>query len=191
MARMTRRSRTEIYALMALLVILALALYGEFGSEATLGVFQPADVPFHPLGITDPTLRLDLLARLGRQEYKGPHRNIFSEAPLPPPQTAKIVPAAQQQPAAPPVPSGPPPLVVPATFFGIVTDINSGKMKAVFSGSENDVYVVPEGGILMGQYRVDKIGPNTVDLEEISSGRKATLTLAPPVQNSMPSQGQP
>jgi hypothetical protein len=189
---MTKRMRVETYILIALLAILGLALYVERGSDVALGGFQATNVAFQPLAVADPTLRLDLLARLGREQYKGVQRNIFSEGPLlPTPRAPKVIPTAQQQVSAPPVPSGPPPLVVPATFFGIVTDIDSGKKKAVFSGSENDVYVVPEGGILMGQYRVDKVGPNFVDLEEVSSGRKTTLTLAPPVENSEPSLGQP
>jgi hypothetical protein len=190
MAELTKKSRNEIFVLIGLLVILAFAGRSYFYQGAAFVGFQVTDAKFLPLEVTDPALRLDLLSRIRREQYSGVHRNIFSAAPLPPPvQPGKIIPTGQPT-VTNPVPVAPPPLVVPATFFGVVTDMNSGKRKAVFSDSQDDVYVVAEGGVLLGQYRVDKIGKNSVDLEEISSGRRTTLTLAPPEDNSQPSQAQ-
>jgi|SRR5579864_6304472 hypothetical protein len=189
MAEMTKKTRIEIYFLLGLLALLAIELYANRSGEAAIAGFQVGEVQFQPIGVSDPALRLDLLARIQKEEYKGEHRNIFSAAPLPPPVVRTPQPLPTVQPAVTP-PAGPPPLVVPATLFGIVTEVSTGRRKAVFSGSESDVFIVAEGGTLLGQYRVDKIGKNSVDIEEISSGRKTTLTLAPPENSSQPSEAQ-
>lgn len=191
MPSMTKKTRIETYVLAALLILLAIVvLYTNRAREAAFAGFQVGDVSFRPLGVSDPALRLDLLDRIQKEEYKGEHRNIFSAAPLPPPvsRTTQAPPPVQPPVVAPP--TGPPPLVVPATLFGIVTEVSTGQRKAVFSGSENDVFIVPEGGTLLGQYRIAKIGKTSVDVEEISSGRKTTMTLSPPADSSQPLQAQ-
>lgn len=189
MAEMTKKRRLETYALLVLLVFLAYVFYVDRGREAVFMGLGTSDAPFRPLEVSDPALRLDLLNRMQHEEYKGEHRNIFAAAR--PPAPVSHVPKSPPIIAPPiPRPSGPPPLVVPATLFGIVTEVATGQRKAVFSGAENDVFVVPEGGTLMGQYRVDKIGANSVEVEEISTGRKATLILATPAESSSLLQAQ-
>ena len=189
MAETTKKRRLETYALLVLLVLLAFVFYVDRGRESGFMGLSTSDAPFRPLDVSDPALRLDLLNRMQHEDYKGEHRNIFAAAALPAP--VSHVPKAPPIIAPPvPQPSGPPPLVVPATLYGIVVEVATGQRKAVFSGSENDVFVVPEGGTLMGQYRVDKIGANSVEVEEISTGRKTTLTLAAPVESSPLLQGQ-
>lgn len=185
-----KKRRFETYALVVLLAFLALVVYVERGHEAAFVGIQIGDTQFRPLGVSDPALRLDLLARIQNEEYNGAHRNIFAAAPLPPPivRPANVAPLVQTP--AIPQPVAPPPLVVPATLYGIVTEVSTGRKKAVFSGGENEVYVVLEGGTLLSLYRVIKIGINSVDIEEISSGRKTTMTLAPPVDASQPMQAQ-
>jgi hypothetical protein len=175
--KVTKKTRYEIGALAVLLAVLALtgryALHSQSGAVA--GVF--ADSPqFHPLDVPDPSLRLDLLARMQKEKFNGRDRNIFSAAPLPPsPAQIEARKAAQQ---APLLPVGPPPLTVPANFYGIVTDLATGQKRACFSANADDVYIVPEGGTLMNQFRVVKIGNNSVELQEISTGRTTTLVLA-------------
>lgn len=184
MAETSKKTRFETYALVVLLLVLAVVAYGFFGRNGTLPGFQGPDAAFRPLGVSDPALRLDLLDQLQKAEFKGGHRNIFAATPLPSaaPKAPKIAPVVQ----APviPQPVAPPPLVVPASLYGIVTEVSTGTRKAVFTGGDNDVYIVPEGGTLLGLYRVDKIGNNSVDVEEISSGRKTTLALASPADSS-------
>jgi hypothetical protein len=192
MVAMTKKTRIESFILVALLALLAVVtLYMNRAREAAFAGFQVGDVSFHPLGVSDPALRMDLLDRIQKEEYKGEHRNIFTAAPLPPPVVRSSQPPPTVQPPVVAPPSGPPPLVVPATLFGLATEVSTGRRKAIFSGSENDVFIVAEGGTLLGQYRVTKIGNNSVDIEEISSGRKTTLTLAPPADSSQPLQAQP
>lgn len=189
---MTKKSRYEAYALAALLVVLAAVWYtGRAHEDVFTGVHASDDGKFEPLNVPDPSLRLDLLRHIQSEQYNGQHRNIFSEEPLPPPPSVVAAQkAAQSVPAAPPPP---PPLTVPATFYGIVTDPATGQRRACFSNTDN-VYILPEGATLLNEFRVVKIGNNTVDVEEISSGRSTTLTLPQPAAGTpnMPSQmGQP
>lgn len=184
---MTRKTQYEIYFLSALAVVLALALYsiGHSHDVGFMGVHAD-DGKFEPLNVPDPSLRLDLLDKIQKEQYNGQHRNIFSAEPLaPPPSVVQAQKPVEPVMTAPP----PPPVTVPATFYGVVTDPSTGKRRACFSANTDDIYILPEGGTLLNQFRVTKIGNNTVELQEISSGRSTTLTLpvgeqdpnAPPV----------
>jgi hypothetical protein len=122
-------------------------------------------------------LRLDLIENLKKFQYEGPRRNIFSTMATPAPAPVE---AAAPIIAAPPVTlPGPAPLVVPATFFGRITDRSSGAQRAFFSEGDN-VYVVGLGDTLMSRFRVVQIGDSTAELEEIASGRRTTLTMEKP-----------
>lgn len=170
--------RNQIYVLIALLVILVLTVWLNRNQAPALTGVVTANQKFEPLNVEDPTLRMDLLERIHKQEYAGRHRNIFSAEPLPPPPSAM---KTNLPPPPPMPPPPPPPLEVPATFFGYSTNPQTGKRRAFFTNSD-DVFVVDEGGTLLNRFRVLKIGNNSVDLEEISSGRRATLTLELPAQ---------
>jgi hypothetical protein len=65
---------------------------------------------------------------------------------------------------------------VPAVFFGHVTDARSGARRAFFSEGE-EVYVLGVGEVLLSRFRLVQIGDTTAELEEMSSGRRTTLTL--------------
>ncbi|HKV29209.1 MAG TPA: hypothetical protein VJN90_13135 [Candidatus Acidoferrales bacterium] len=188
---MTKKARYEIYVLGALLIVLAIAAYSSQSRNSVFTGVSASDVKFTPLDVPDPSLRLDLLDRIHKEEYKGRHRNIFSAEPLPPPPSV----LANQQAAArgPVTPPPPPPVTVPATFYGIVTDLNTGRKRACFSANTDDVYIVPEGGMLLNQFRVVTISSNSVEVEELSSGRRTTLMLAQPTDATgvPPQQGQP
>jgi hypothetical protein len=185
---MTKKARYELYVLGALLV-LAIAAYSSQSRNSVFTGAGVSDVKFTPLDVPDPSLRLDLLDRIQKLEYKGQHRNIFSAEPLPPPPSALAAQqAAAQGPVAPPPPV---PVTVPATFYGIVTDLHTGQKRACFSANVDDVYIVPVGGTLLNQFRVLSIGNNSVEVEELASGRHTTLMLAQPTDQPSPQQGQP
>jgi len=186
---MTKKTRYELYALGALLVVLAIAAYSSQSRNSMFTGASASDIRFTPLDVPDPSLRLDLLDRIQKEEYKGQHRNIFSAEPLPPPPSV----VATQQPAMPVAPPPPPPVTVPATFYGIVTDLRTGQKRACFSANADDVYIVPVGGTLLNQFRIVTIGNNSVEVEELSSGRRTTLMLAQPTDGPPPApqQGQP
>jgi hypothetical protein len=152
--------------------------------------FRPSDDPmktpsvtglFAPINVDNPALRLDILQRFLNLQYKGTHRNIFvAAAPPPPPLPAPVTPVS----VAAPVPTGPPPLTVEAKYFGFVSDSKGSHRRAFFATSNNDeVFVAGEGDTVLGRFRVVRITSTTADLEEVSSGRRATLILEEPGPN--------
>ncbi len=183
--------RNQIYLFVALLVILVVTIWLNRTQAPALTGVVAANQKFQPLSIEDPTLRMDLLDRIHKQEYTGTHRNIFSAAPPPPPPSVLKRNSLPLPLASPPAP---PPLEVPATFFGYSTNPKTGKRQAFFTNGD-DVFVIDEGGTLLNRFRVLKVGNNRVDLEEISSGRRATLTLELPQQlprsQELPPRDQP
>ncbi len=163
--------RTQAIALAALLVVLAIVVYFNWRKAPESVVVSSADEKFQPLPLENPSLRLDMLERIRRLEYKGTHRNIFS-ATLPPPPAPKVDPKKTG-------PAGPPPvepLAVPAKFFGYASDPQGGHRRAFFSNGE-DVFIVAEGEMLLNRFRLVRIGNTTAEVEEIASGRRATLAL--------------
>jgi hypothetical protein len=142
-------------------------------------VVSSADEKFRPIAVENPALKLELLERLKKLQYQGSHRNIFSSV-APPPASAVPPPGIAPPPiTAPSGPSGPAPLVVPATFYGFVTDAQTGMRRAFFMEGEN-VYIIAVGEMLLGHYRLVQIGNSSVELEETSTGRRATLTMEEP-----------
>ena len=165
--------RIQIVVFVVLLVVLAWVVSSRLGRGPELGAVLFANEKFEPLAIRDPTLRLDLLERVRKLEYKGTHRNIFSASLPPKPQLAPVV----QTPApGPQVPSGPPPLQVPYRFYGYKENPRTGRRTAFFTDGDN-VFIAAEGDTIRNQFRVLKIGNQSCDVEEISTGRRATLQL--------------
>jgi hypothetical protein len=176
--------RNQRIMLGVLVVILGMTLY-FFGpwqkGDATVKPAGAAE-KFVPLNVDNPALRMDILKRFLRLEYKGMHRNIFSATlPPPPPSEASKKPPVNVPPLAP---AGPPPLIVEAKYFGYVSDQNGSHRRAFFATNNNeDVFIAGEGDALMGRFRVDRITNTTADVEEVSSGRHATLILEGPGPN--------
>lgn len=177
---MTRR--TEIYLFAGLLILLVGAAYYFFTNRSD-GTGLPgvlaADTKFQPLDVQEPALRMDLLEKIRKLEYAGSHRNIFVAAPPPAPK-----PAGQAVQSAPvfvgprPLPP-PPPLQIPAEFFGYASQPHGGRRVAFFT-SGDDVLVVGEGETFLGRFRLDRINNDSADVEEISTGRHATVPMVQP-----------
>jgi hypothetical protein len=172
--------RTQIYLLIGLVVVLAIAVYNypHFGrpDAASVSGVMAADTKFQPLDVQDPGLRIDELKRLSRQDTSGSHRNIFVAAP--PPSAVATTPtvAGDRYPQLPPPP---PPLQVPAEFFGYASQPGSGKRVAFFTAGD-DVLVVAEGDKFLNNYRLLHVGNESAEVEEISSGRHQTMPLVEP-----------
>jgi hypothetical protein len=175
---MTRRNQIATGLLVAILSLLAYQIYGYTRPAGAVVVATAAGPGFVPLAVENPALRMDLLDQLKKFEYEGPRRNIFSTGPVvpvaPPPQP--VAPPISVGPVALP---GPPPLVVPATFFGRVTDKSSGASRAFFSQGD-EVYVLGLGEVLLSRFRLVQIGETTAELEELNSGRRTTVTMEQP-----------
>ena len=141
-----------------------------------------------PMSI-DPTLKLDLLAKLQTINVEGSHRSIFdfaqppAEKPEPVKAAAKPVPspivpikddpvkAAADAEAA--KPKAPP---IPLKFYGYVNPAGQPVKRAFFMEGE-DIHVVTEGEVVKKRYKIVRIGVNSVVVEDTQFGSEQTLPL--------------
>ena len=168
------KRRIEIGVLALLLAVIALLAYRYWRPAPEAAGTSPAYGKFEPLAVENPSLRLDMLERIRKFAYPGgQHRNIFV-ATLPPPPPS----ATQKKAQGPVAPPPPPPLEVPAKFFGYAADLRTGVRRAFFASPDGEnVYILAEGETLLGRFRLLRIGNSTAEVEEIASGRRATLVM--------------
>ena len=151
---------------------------------------RPEDRP-DPTTI-DPTLRLDLLAKVQGIEHAGSTRNLFqfSAPPAPPapklpdvkivPKTPaqiaeeKIQEAAKTSAAAAAV--KPPPAPISLKFYGYSTLRREGRKRAFFLDGD-DILVAEEGEVVKKRYKVIRIGLNSVVMEDVDSKVQQTLAM--------------
>jgi hypothetical protein len=127
----------------------------------------------------DPTLRLDLLASSEQTLYEGRGRNIFisqaEEVVIPKPSAAgatdvKPVDPGYQRPTIPP----PPP--IPLKFYGFAS--SPGEPKKIFLKQGEDVFVAGEGEIVNRRYKVIRITPTSVEIQDmVYSGPPQSIPL--------------
>ena len=174
-------SRQKRIALLAgLFALLLYILYVSNRSPEIAPVVSSANESFRPIAVENPALRLDLLNRLKKLQYEGSHRNIFSNVAAPPVSAVPPPPSAVvPPPIIPQGPTGPAPLVIPAMFYGFVTDAKTGMRRAFFMEGEN-VYIIGVGETLLGRFKLVQIGNSSVEMEEIGTGRRTTLTMEEP-----------
>jgi len=176
--------RARLFLLLGLLVVLAGALYFSSRRQGPgmSGVLAD-DTKFQPLEVQGPQLHLDLLEPNKKPEPPGTLRNIFLAAPPPAP---KAPPVKAPPPFVGPKQSPPPPpLQVPATFFGYASRPSSGRRVAFFHNGD-DVLVVPEGDTFLNGLRLVHIGNDSADVEEVSTGRHATVPMVQPEGGATP-----
>ena len=172
--------RTQIWILVVLLGVLAAVYLANRSQMPGLQGVLASDSKFQPLNVDEPQLRLDLLAKLQKLQYPpGPHRNIFSAVALPVVPTAAEIAKANHHYPGVDRPPPPPPVEVPAQFFGYASMPSSPRRLAFFLNGD-DVLVVQEGSVFLTRFRLDKIGNDSADVEEISSGRHATVQMVQP-----------
>jgi hypothetical protein len=134
----------------------------------------------------DPTLKLDLLAKLRSAPIEGGSRSIFEFAQAPPPPPPKVAPikpgpqvAANAKPAAPPVDAkpAPPPLPpIPLKFYGYV-DSPRGATKRAFFVDGDDIFVAGENEMIRNRYKIIRIGISSAIVEDITNNNQQTLPL--------------
>ncbi len=123
----------------------------------------------------DPRLRLDLLKLSEDTEYKGAGRNIFrAEAEIPKPVESPIKKAGTSPPPPPPT-SPPPPPPINLKFVGFAR--GTGEPTKVFLTQGDDIFVAAEGEIVNRRYRVLRINPNSVEIEDVLSNNRQTIPL--------------
>jgi hypothetical protein len=175
--------QTQIYVLIALLLLAAYVYYAERSEGPGMAGVLASDATFHPLDVEEPHLRLDLLDKIKKLDYSGSHRNIFVFGPPPPPpKSAEQIARDNYRVQGPQKPPPPPPVTVPAQLFGSALMSRTGKRVAFFLQGD-EVLVVEEGSVFMDRYRLDKINNDSADVEETSSGRHATVQMVQPANN--------
>ena len=171
--------RKKIQLLIALLAIAGGLYFYERTSNPSLPTGVLADRGFTPLNVQEPALQLDRLRKAQNDQYTGTQRNIFVAAPPPPPTASHV--EAPRPFVGPQLPPPPPPLQVPVEFYGIES---SGGREVALLKNGDDVLIVAPGNTFMDRFRLLRIGNQSAEVEEISSGRHATLPLVPPVDQA-------
>jgi hypothetical protein len=134
----------------------------------------------------DPTLRLDLLAKLQGAKFEGNMRSLFEFSQAPPPpikEPAKIIPGhlasgfIGPMPVQPPKPvAPPPPPPIPLKFYGFVNPARPDVKSAFFLDGE-EILVASEGQTIRNRYRIVRIGVNSAVVEDTQYKNQQTLPL--------------
>lgn len=147
----------------------------------------------------DPTLRLDLLAKLQNVSVEGGMRTLFDFSTPPPAAPAKPDPKIELKPvkdnkksaetakaesaqgkAA--EPAKPPPPPIPLKFYGFSSPKASGggTEKRAFFLEGDEIHVAGEGELIKRRYKVVRIGINSAIVEDIEHKHQQTLALEQP-----------
>jgi len=168
--------KTQLIVLGVLLAVLAVVVFRVLYQRPSAPAVSSSDpAKYSPLGVENAALHWWRLDQARKTEYSKGERNIFSFY-VPPPPPPRPAPAAAS--SAPAIPPPPPPLVLPAKYFGYSSVPGTGQRRAFLTNGE-DVFILGEGEILLGQFRILHIGNTTLDFEEISSKRRGTVALEP------------
>jgi hypothetical protein len=165
--------------------------------------FRPSLKPKDGVDVTrtDPTLRLELLAKVREVAVEGGSRSLFdfSPAPAPPPPKVdpinvpppRVGPPAPPPPAAPVVPAKaveppkPPPPPIPLKFYGFAGKPNEGARRGFFLSGEaatGELYVAAEGETVKDRYKIVRFGVNSVVMEDTTNQNQQTLPLVEEVK---------
>ena len=138
-------------------------------------------------GDVDPTLRLDLLARLANVQPAGPTRSLFEVGPPPltPAQEAllkhpPVVPV--KAPTPPPAPLLSPadqPLNVPLKYYGFVKSEGTPSNQGLFLDTSDNIVLGREGEMVMKRYLIVALTPTTARLQDPQSKKDQTLLVIP------------
>ena len=125
----------------------------------------------------DPTLQLQLLAASEQTMYSGSGRNIFVSQAEPVVIPKVIGTGATDQPektwTPPAIPAAPP---IPLKFFGFASQ--PGEAKRIFLSKGEDVFIAGEGEIVDRRYKVMRISPTSVEVQDlVSSGPPQNIPL--------------
>jgi hypothetical protein len=141
------------------------------GSASTAG---KKDRPAQSL---DPTLHLQQLASTEQIKYEGLGRNIFvsqADPEIPVPLAPGATDKKNESIYTPPAVAQQPP--IPLKFFGFAN--RPGEPKKIFLSKDGDVFVAGEGEIVDRRYKVVRISPTSVDIQDVvGSGPPQSIPL--------------
>jgi hypothetical protein len=140
-----------------------------------------------PMSI-DPTLRLDLLAKVQSADISGGSRNLFQFSAPPPPKAElngpepKILPKVQGPPP-PPKPeetaekAPPPPPPINLKYYGFSTVRSGDGRKTAFFLDGDEILLATEGDTLKKRYKVVRISVNSVMMEDTVSKSQQSVPI--------------
>lgn len=166
----------------ALLVVAALLLahtfLGKSDDASAPAATQSGNKPLPSLlaHSLDPSLRFDLLKSSEDVTYKGTGRNIFSSVAPPPEIPQPLAPDKQPTEAnnAPAAPPPPPPIDL--KFYGYAGPRYGGKRIFLLRGE--DIFLAKEGDIVDRRYRIMRIGPTSVQIQDVLTNNTQTIPLS-------------
>ncbi|HFB98068.1 MAG TPA: hypothetical protein ENJ62_02915 [Bryobacterales bacterium] len=156
------------------------------GFRPSLVVRRPEDRP-DPMTL-DPTLRLDLLAKLQQVRVEGVRRSLFEfglppalKKPEPKLSAAKIEEIKQKQREAiakrvAAKPAKPPPPPIRLKFYGYISRVHTNETKAFFLDGDR-IFIAGEGDVINKRYKVVKIGAKSAVVEDTRHDHRQTLRL--------------
>ncbi|MBV8842844.1 MAG: hypothetical protein JO307_08535 [Bryobacterales bacterium] len=155
--------------------------------ESVIGDFHPSlKVPEGTdVASIDPTLKLDLLAKVQHVPMEGGSRSLFEFAQPPPPPPPKVTikpgPVAEAKPEPKPAaptgpPPAPPPPPIPLKFYGYAGTTRDGVRRAFFLDGD-DIFTPAENELVKGRYKIIRIGVNSAVVEDETNKNQQTLPL--------------
>jgi hypothetical protein len=155
------------------------------------GEFRPSLKMEAGVAGVDPTLRLDLLAKVAAVEVRKVERSLFEFAAAPPPkvedaksrlpepkiEVAKRFIGPPEAPPKPPPPPKPKPPAINLKVYGSALPVGAGGVKRVFVMDGDEIFTPAEGDVLKKRYRIVKITPTTVVVEDLDFKNEQTLPV--------------
>jgi hypothetical protein len=121
----------------------------------------------------DPTLRYDWLKASEDTQYAGNGRNIFqAQAEIPTPITPVKTEGELEAEKHPPPPPPPP---INLKFFGFAS--KPGEPKKIFLSEGEDVFIAAEGDVVNRHYKVMRISPTSVEIEDVLNNNRQSIPL--------------
>src|SRR5580698_10847676 len=122
----------------------------------------------------DPSLRYDWLKASEDTKYEGNGRNIFlAQAEIPQPVAPVKTDAQKAAESGPPQPPPPPPINL--KFFGFAS--KPGEAKKIFLSEGEDVFIAAEGEVVNRHYKVLRISPTSVEIEDVLNNNRQSIPL--------------
>ena len=176
---MKKKKNTEIAVLAALILVGVSMWYYYARPPAQAARASTVAANYKPMRVENPQIHWDRLESSENTEYQPSPRDIFSrDLPPPPPKPVHVPgPGDNDYVAAPPPPQ------FPLKYFG-EGQTKAGAGRRAFLSDGDAVFIVAEGDVVLGRYRIIKINHTNLEFEEISSGRHGTARLedeGPPV----------
>ena len=173
------KQKKQIIALVVLIAA-AVGIWGWQSWTPTGGTASRAATflqTYQPMTVANPEIRWWEVEKRRKAEYKASGVDLFSQVVPPSPEDLdKQKREEENNRNAHKNDPPPPPPDLPLKFFGYGT-VPTGTARRAFLSDGDEVYIVGEGDLLMGRYRILKINNASLEFEEVGSGRRGQKVL--------------